>query len=980
MNCRRAGNSDEVPDWFLGMEEIDTSDAPDWFTAEEEEADAENMDWLAEQEAAGPSDSEMDDFFDSLDVSTPDAAQFERPMSFEDMFGAEDEEEEAGVVDPSLVPDGELLKALGIEGPEDEQPEWFGEEEEAEEDMSWLDDLGEMDEPALVSDETLDFTPPTRDEIEQPPEEVPDQVGELLASMEDVPLPDTGDLLAEDADFDTLFSDPAFSEIEPRVEEADEDELQPESPDWLTEAGATAGLSAAAMLRQRDDRPLDELSDRLKHLRERGQQIPTTEQDEAVTFLDEPALDTAAMGTSGIAASLTSAQQQHVDLLKQLTAGAGIQPRQATGAYTFEEDPFMLDEDETLPEALEVPAQPRPGLRQRIRFDRLLIMIVLFVLMMLPFVSNVRIGSPPPTAFPDGSRQQAVFQGIEHLAIGDPVLVGMEYGPTAAGELDSLARVLLQHILEREAVPVVVSSNPVALLRANNLLADLGAAGSPLLSTLGRSTPLQLDRDYYVTRYLSGNALGIRALSQNLGTLLATDYRGDPTGLRLNSLDDFVQILVIAEQPDDLRAWMEQVAPLTQVSIYGATGKVGEPLIQPYFGSGLDGLLVGYGDALTYSSLLGGPTRAQLFESTPSPTPLTPTLTPSPTLVYDTGVIRSDQDVNLRSAPSESAEIAATIRPGQAVTILDQNDDGSWLNISLPDGTSGWVFAALVAKDAVPVPSATSSPTNTPVPTDTPTRQPTTTALPSFTPIPSSTALPSATFTPSDTPTPTATERPTLPPTWTPGAQVQASPTISSIVRARVIANSSVNIRSGPGTTFAAVGAAQPGDTFDVIGRNEDGSWIQIDYPDLAEGQEAWIAAFLVDISVDQGEDSAYSPGQVVAMMAGPGAGMILMQAETPTVETAATQNSGGPTDCDSHPGPDAHANSADGSAGHRSKRRRALERDECGSAVHYPGDYSGRSRQHCAGHLAKGGIGGANRPVGQLRADLDDLQLHSGR
>jgi hypothetical protein len=100
-------------------------------------------------------------------------------------------------------------------------------------------------------------------------------------------------------------------------------------------------------------------------------------------------------------------------------------------------------------------------------------------------------------------------------------------------------------------------------------------------------------------------------------------------------------------------------------------------------------------------------------------------------------------------------------------------------------------------------------------------------------------------------------------------------------VIARVVADEDVNVRSGPNTTFAPVGAASPGDEFVVLGRNADGSWIQIDYPGLVAGQEAWIADFLLEISVQEvDDDSAARPERFMVAMAGSDFSGLFAQAE----------------------------------------------------------------------------------------------------
>lgn len=62
----------------------------------------------------------------------------------------------------------------------------------------------------------------------------------------------------------------------------------------------------------------------------------------------------------------------------------------------------------------------------------------------------------------------------------------------------------------------------------------------------------------------------------------------------------------------------------------------------------------------------------------------------------------------------------------------------------------------------------------------------------------------------------------------------------STNAQAAAQANTAANLRAGPGTSYARVGAAPAGAALAVTGRNAAGDWLQ-----LADG--SWIAAFLVD-------------------------------------------------------------------------------------------------------------------------------------
>jgi len=54
--------------------------------------------------------------------------------------------------------------------------------------------------------------------------------------------------------------------------------------------------------------------------------------------------------------------------------------------------------------------------------------------------------------------------------------------------------------------------------------------------------------------------------------------------------------------------------------------------------------------------------------------------------------------------------------------------------------------------------------------------------------------------------------------------------------------NRSANLRAGPGTTYAIVGSAQPGERVTIVDTNDAGDWYQLT-------DEQWIAAFLVNIT-----------------------------------------------------------------------------------------------------------------------------------
>ena len=94
-------------------------------------------------------------------------------------------------------------------------------------------------------------------------------------------------------------------------------------------------------------------------------------------------------------------------------------------------------------------------------------------------------------------------------------------------------------------------------------------------------------------------------------------------------------------------------------------------------------------------------------------------------------------------------------------------------------------------------------------------------------------------------PTPTPVSQPQEEPTQTPVSQpVEEStptaepPTPTPQVAQVEVTAATVNLRSGPGTNYNRVGQASRGQTFEVLARDENGEWLQIQRPN---GNNAWV-------------------------------------------------------------------------------------------------------------------------------------------
>ena len=97
---------------------------------------------------------------------------------------------------------------------------------------------------------------------------------------------------------------------------------------------------------------------------------------------------------------------------------------------------------------------------------------------------------------------------------------------------------------------------------------------------------------------------------------------------------------------------------------------------------------------------------------------------------------------------------------------------------------------------------------------------------------------------------PTPTRPPSAPTSATATIQPTATTAVAPTVPAataqpacmpQVTANTSVNVRNGPGTTYSIIGSLNEGQDAPVDGQNDDGSWWYVQYPSAPDGH-GWVA------------------------------------------------------------------------------------------------------------------------------------------
>jgi hypothetical protein len=198
----------------------------------------------------------------------------------------------------------------------------------------------------------------------------------------------------------------------------------------------------------------------------------------------------------------------------------------------------------------------------------------------------------------------SLYQQIESLESGAPVLVAFDYDPATAGEMDALAQAILRHLMDRQARVVAVSLMPAGPATAQNLLETEVTGQAGYSEGYGQH--------YANLGYLPGGATAVRLLGQSLEMALPSDFFGNPVrdmGIMqgMNSVGDFHLVVELAATQDTLRWWIEQVGTPYDVPLGAAVSAAVEPLARPYYQTTsrqLVGLVGGVPGAAMYAGLL----------------------------------------------------------------------------------------------------------------------------------------------------------------------------------------------------------------------------------------------------------------------------------------------------------------------------------------------------------------------------------------
>jgi hypothetical protein len=250
--------------------------------------------------------------------------------------------------------------------------------------------------------------------------------------------------------------------------------------------------------------------------------------------------------------------------------------------------------------------RPRPALIQPQNILRWaiglgLILVILFSLL-------VGLGTPLPAVVPAETLDAATI--VSNLSEQSSVLVAIDYQPGLSAELDAAATPFIDHmILIRGVRLAFVSTSPTGPALAERLVNNPQGVG----------VHNYRHGEHYVNLgFIPGGAAGLLEFATSPRITMPDSFNnaGIPEGSNawatpplegIGALRDFALVVIVVDDPNTARAWIEQVQPeLGETPFVLVTSAQAAPLVQPYYEAApkqVDGLISGLAGGVAYEKI-----------------------------------------------------------------------------------------------------------------------------------------------------------------------------------------------------------------------------------------------------------------------------------------------------------------------------------------------------------------------------------------
>jgi hypothetical protein len=565
---------EEIPDWLVGLKSEEQSfperaEIPSGFAdipVEPEPAlpEGELPDWLAAMKPEGELPSEISGTASS---DLPDWLH-----GLEDAKDVSSEETAGGVKPPSEVK-GEVPDWLASAQPEPAQ-----------------DDFGSSLEPSSSgpSEPVPDWLTGLQDDADQVESKPEDKPAFEYASTEFSPS-ESEPAEALPGWLEGIASGASSSGSQPALIEGDESEItseQPdedfslEAPDWLStlEPEKKSAKSTSAFVQ--DNAPDEAL--------EPGE-LPSWVQamrpvESAVGDIKAQEVDEQIVESQGPLAGLSGV----------LPAEPGLGPLRKPPAYSIKLHTNESQQRHAAHLEKMVAAESQAGKVGKSAgiFSTRILRWVIAAILLIAVVFPTILGSQSVPAFLGyPSEMGPTINQIDALPINPPVLIVFDYQPAFVGEMNAAAGPLMDYlIITKGARLTMVSTIPTGPALAEWFMQSTQAVHG-----------YQAGQQYINLGYISGGTAGVIGFIQNPVTATPVLFNqqsvwGLPPLEGVQSLGDFSMLIVLTDNADTGRVWVEQAAQYLETTppMVMVVSAQAEPMIRPYFDAGqIQGLVVG---------------------------------------------------------------------------------------------------------------------------------------------------------------------------------------------------------------------------------------------------------------------------------------------------------------------------------------------------------------------------------------------------
>jgi hypothetical protein len=396
----------------------------------------------------------------------------------------------------------------------------------------------------------------------------------------DLPAADTSDWMPGSSTEDSSLQDESLP-ISPFVGDSDSDESG-EIPSWLNDALIEESFPEDQEIEEPFESPAEQLR------QEENQKTPSSLESagplaglSGVLSAEPGVARIRKPGAYSTKIRVTESQQEHVELLQSLL------------------------EDEGKPKPL---PKKSPISQQHILRWGIAIVLLLAIFWSILF-SEEQLALP---IYDEGSSE--VNRLINQLPENARVLVGFDYEPGLVDELDATALPVFNHLMNQGSLFTFISTSPNGPILAERFMHS-DRIENEYINGL----------DYANLGYIPGGAAGLISFIENPpgttpysieGLAVWETETGEPLPpvVGINQITDYEMIILLVDDPDLARIWIEQLTPYitnpqTLASLVLITSAQLEPVVRPYYESipqPVNGLVVGLRGGAAYSRLIGG--------------------------------------------------------------------------------------------------------------------------------------------------------------------------------------------------------------------------------------------------------------------------------------------------------------------------------------------------------------------------------------